>query len=233
MNNNTEALIYYEKIIEFPDNEYTTKSLLKLARTSYDEERYDKSLIYYDRLSELTDSKVLLAEARDGVMKSAWKTNNAKQAKDAAQQLIISDKASDNQIIYAHYILGSIALEENKLVAALNEFGIVSKLSREELGAESQYNVSLIEYKNNNLNSAEEEVYKIPENYPGYNYWIAKGFILLADIYVGRENYFQAEQTLISVIDNYNGEDLKEVAQGKLDRLKVMELESEEVNDNQ
>ena len=55
----------------------------------------------------------------------------------------------------------------------------------------------------------------------------------MADIYVGRENYFQAEQTLISVIDNYNGEDLKEVAQGKLDRLKVMELESEEVNDNQ
>jgi TolA-binding protein len=233
MNNNTDALVYHEKIIEFPENQFTSKSLLKLARTSYDEERYDKSLIYYDRLSELTDSKVLLAEARDGVMKSAWKTNNAKQAKYAAQQLIISDKASDNQIIYAHYILGSIALEENKLVAALNEFDIVSKLSREELGAESQYNVSLIEYKNNNLNSAEEEVYKIPENYPGYNYWIAKGFILLADIYVGRENYFQAEQTLISVIDNYSGEDLKEVAQGKLDRLKVMELESEEVNDNQ
>ncbi len=233
MNNNTEALIYYEKIIEFPDNEYTTKSLLKLARTSYDQGIFDKSLMYYEQLSELTDSKVLLAEAHDGIMKSAWKTNNKKKAKDAAQQLILSDKASDNQIIYAHYILGSIALEENRLVEALNEFSTVTKFSREEIGAESQYNISLIEYKNNNLNSAEEMVYKIPENYPEYNYWTAKGFILLADIYVGRENYFQAEQTLNSVIDNYSGKDLKELAKDKLDRLNTMQLESEEVNDNQ
>jgi TolA-binding protein len=49
---------------------------------------------------------------------------------------------------------------------------------------------------------------------------VAKGFILLADIYMERGNTFQAEQTLQSIIDNYDGEDLKQEARQKLDKIK-------------
>jgi len=44
----------------------------------------------------------------------------------------------------------------------------------------------------------------------------AKGFILLSDIYVSRKNYFQARETLKSILENYSGEDLKKVARTKL-----------------
>jgi TolA-binding protein len=50
-------------------------------------------------------------------------------------------------------------------------------------------------------------------------YWVAKGFILLADTYVARGNVFQARETLKSVIDNYPGKDLKELAKQKLQQL--------------
>jgi hypothetical protein len=64
-------------------------------------------------------------------------------------------------------------------------------------------------------------IYELSDNYGSYPYWVARGFILLADIYAQRGNTFQAEQTLQSIIDNYEGDDLKQVATEKLEQLKT------------
>ena len=38
---------------------------------------------------------------------------------------------------------------------------------------------------------------------PTYNYWVAKGLLLQAEIQVIKEDLFQAEQILQSIIDHY------------------------------
>jgi thioredoxin-like negative regulator of GroEL len=48
---------------------------------------------------------------------------------------------------------------------------------------------------------------------------VAKSFILLADVYLATGNEFQARQTLQSIIDNYEGEDLRQLARQKLEIL--------------
>ena len=48
------------------------------------------------------------------------------------------------------------------------------------------------------------------------DYWLAYSFILWADIYYARGNNLQAKQTLQSIIDNYDGEQLLAVARQKL-----------------
>ena len=48
------------------------------------------------------------------------------------------------------------------------------------------------------------------------DYWLAYSFILWADIYYARGNNLQAKQTLQSIIDNYDGEELLAVARQKL-----------------
>ena len=63
---------------------------------------------------------------------------------------------------------------------------------------------------------AENKVFDIADNFSKYDYWVAKSFIALADVYVAKENYFQAKETLRSVIDNYKGNDLKQEARAKL-----------------
>ena len=47
------------------------------------------------------------------------------------------------------------------------------------------------------------------------DYWLAYAFILWADIYYARGNNLQAKQTLQSIIDNYDGDDLVSVATQK------------------
>lgn len=55
------------------------------------------------------------------------------------------------------------------------------------------------------------------------DYWLAYSFILWADIYYARGNNLQAKQTLQSIIDNYDGEDLVGVARQKLDAIVAAE----------
>jgi TolA-binding protein len=66
---------------------------------------------------------------------------------------------------------------------------------------------------------AEERIFANADRYPSFEFWLAKGYILLADIYAANENVFQARETLKSIIDNYSGEDLKTVAREKLEAL--------------
>lgn len=230
-----KAISYYEKIIEYPENLYTVKALLKVARFMYNKNDFELALKYYDKLAQLAENKLMLLEANDGVMKSAWETGNYAKVKEAAHNLLKTEKVSEGQIIYAHFLLGMIAMEEKQYNEAGREFTITSNLSSGAPGAEALFNRALIIYRQNRLEEAENLIYELPEKYPSFDYWIAKGFILLADIYVGRDNLFQAEQTLTSVIDNYKGENLKKVAEGKLERLRASQIAvpDDEESDNQ
>jgi TolA-binding protein len=221
-----------------PDNQYTAEALLKSARVAFAKGDYGKSQLYYERLSEMDDNNSGWLESLDGVMQSAYLNGDYPKAKKAATDLLMTEKVSNDQIINAHFLLGKMAMLDNNQTQALKEFNITTNLSAGEKGAESKYYVALLNYRANKLEDAENQVYELSEKYPNSDYWIARAFILLADIYVGRDNIFQAEQTLQSVIENYKGDDLKKEAVDKLDRLKKLNAdkntnpENEIIEDN-
>jgi tetratricopeptide (TPR) repeat protein len=214
------ALVYFKKILEFPDNEYTLKALLSEARIEFDNKDFENSYQHYSRLNEIAESKSVILEALDGMMRSAFYTGEMKKAADAARMLLKTEKVSEDQIVFAHYVLAKTAYEKGNMKEALKEFSITDKLTSGEWGAESKYRLAEIAFKDKNYDKAEKEIYSLSDNYPEYPYWVAKGFILLSDIYLLRGNAFQAKQTLKSIIDNYEGEDLKQVAREKLEKIK-------------
>ena len=67
--------------------------------------------------------------------------------------------------------------------------------------------------------AAENMIFELAENYSN-DYFIAKSFILLSDIYVLQSNIFQARATLESIINNYDGSDLIKIAKDKVNLLK-------------
>jgi TolA-binding protein len=137
---------------------------------------------------------------------------------------------TENQVVYSHYILAKAALEMKNYGEAEREFNRTAELTSGEFGAESKYQLALINFQKNNLEEAENLIYQIPEQYADFDYWIAKGFILLADIYLARDNSFQAAQTLQSVIDNYPGDDLREEARKKLSTFQTEEARTDSIN---
>jgi len=62
--------------------------------------------------------------------------------------------------------------------------------------------------KNKNYDGAIKSALDISDSFSSYDYWVAKGFIVMAQAYEGKGDKFQAKSTLESVIDNYeNTED--------------------------
>ncbi len=223
---NQNALLQYEKILEFPENDYTVKALLAAARLEFDKKNYEQANKWYKRLTLSAENKSTLLEAEDGVMRTAFLSQNYEEASQFAQKLLRTEKVSDDQIVYAHYILAESALHTGKKRQALREFNITDKLSSGQYGAEAKYRVAQLNFEQGKDNNAENIVYQLSSQYPDFEYWVAKGFILLSDIYASRKNYFQARETLKSIIANYSGNDLKQLA-----RKKLMELPTTKPDD--
>ena len=57
------------------------------------------------------------------------------------------------------------------------------------------------------LKKAEDMVYAFSDSKTPQNYWLAKSFILLGDIYLSRDDAFQARATYQSVVDGYSPSD--------------------------
>jgi TolA-binding protein len=211
---------YYESIITFPDNPYTANALLKVARIAYNNEKYSESKKHYQRLADIAEDQGMLVEALDGTMRSSYYLGDFQNTISYAQLLKESGMADDDQLLYASYLIAKSYQQTGNARNAIEAFEVVENLSANEYGAEAKYELAWDAFEKNKLDESESMIYELKEHYSSYPYWVAKGFILLADIYAERGNTFQAEQTLQSIIDNYSGDDLKQVAREKINQLK-------------
>ena len=50
---------------------------------------------------------------------------------------------------------------------------------------------------------SDEEIQTLVKMKPSYNYWVAKGLMLQAKVLVVKEDLFQAEENLNSIIEHY------------------------------
>jgi len=152
-------------------------------------------------------------------MKSSYFLKRYDEAVQEARLLKSDERTGKQQLLQASFILGKSLFEQRNFAEASTELDIVVKQSKNELGAEALYMKALISYENAAYDEAEKLAFDLADKFGAYDYWVAKGFILLADVYVKKNNVFQAKQTLQSIIDNYKGEDLRNVAAQKLAAL--------------
>ena len=80
-----------------------------------------------------------------------------------------------------------------------------------EYAGEANYREAELYFNNKDFVSAENAIEEATSN-PRSDYWSAKTFILWAEIFYINGNTLQAKQTLQSIIDNYDGDDLVQEA---------------------
>ena len=76
--------------------------------------------------------------------------------------------------------------------------------------------------------AAEDEIFDFIDKNTPHQYWMAKSFILLSDIYLIKEDEFQAIQTLESIIDYY-----EETDDGILDQARRKKASVQKMQDAQ
>ena len=211
-----QVMEHLNYILAQPDNDYTDNALLKVARIEYENGNYQQAGQHYERLSRITEEPLKRLEALEGSMKSNFFMGNYDKALEMGESLRQSRDLTDEQVNQINHIMGKCYFEKGNYAAAIEKLDKSARNDQSVYGAESAYYSAVASIKLKQYDEAENKVFGISDNFSAYDYWVAKSFIALADVYVAKENYFQAKETLRSVIDNYKGNDLKQEARAKL-----------------
>jgi len=218
-----DALKGYEFIINNSQgSSFEEKSLLTAAGIEYTNNHFDNALKYYERLKLIANEKNNITIASLGKMRILFNQKNWSPAINAALDFKKIEKLTISQIEESSVIIIRSALAIDSLNIAQNECNTLLK-SKAEAGAEAKYTIAYIEFRKGNFDIAEKKAFDLLSAGSPYQFWLAKSYILLGDIYVEKGDLFQAKYTYKSVMDNYEGDDLKKIAEDKYNA--ILEIE--------
>jgi TolA-binding protein len=200
---NDKALAEYELVIAQPDNYFAPTALLKAAGLQYDSGNFKQSLVYFEQFASTADAGNRLQDVHTGIMRCQFKLENYQACVESANQVLSSPKVSDILKRETNYML---AISYYKLGNLDKAYPILSKLSvdtNSAEGAESKFLVAQILFEKQKLKESEKEIMDFIDKNSPHQFWLAKSFILLSDIYLKNGDEFQAKHTLTSIIENY------------------------------
>ncbi|MBP3254659.1 MAG: tetratricopeptide repeat protein [Bacteroidales bacterium] len=223
------AVSYYAKIATKPVTQYTEKAILTAA--SYYERHDAQQAIYlYMRLDSITPSQANKIKAEAALAELYYENESYNSAIRYAQTLLNTEGLAANTHDKAEYISAKSYLALGQTDSAKVYLQKTKSSDNGEIAAESMYTLALIEYNDSNTEESEKIIKQFAKN-PTDEYYLAKSFILWADIFAQRGNDFQAKQTLKSIIDNYDNEQVVKEAQDKYDALENKQLLEKQANE--
>lgn len=223
----TKSLEHYSFVINKPNNEHYEEALQYGSQISYTNGDFSTANENYHQLELVAASTENISLSIKQQMWCNWKLNDY-----------------PNAIVYADKVLGLSGLDDFTKIEALRIKGLSLRETRDYdnaiavlrtcnastksiKGAEAKYYVAEILFEQNNNEECELEIMELVNQKPSYDYWIAKGILLLGENFIVLEDYYNARSSLQSVIDNYEGKDDVEIIQQARDRMEYIDaLES-------
>ena len=213
------AVTGYAAVINKGNSKYAELSALNAARISYFElQDYPTAKTYFTKLREIAVTQENQLEALRGLVRSYYQTKDYSQATIAAKELLTKKGLSTDDKSVANLVLGKSLQVGNQCDQAITAFRSVAAINKSAWGAEARYEIANCYYSLNNLAAAEKAAMDVIKVTGSYDYWVAKAYILLGDIYMQQKDYFNAKATYQSVANNATIPEIKNEAQQKLDK---------------
>lgn len=203
----TEATVHLNKVIEYPNNKFSGEAMSMCAVMAYDAKDYGRALELYKRMIDRAVSQEERLSAETGALRSAYLLNDGKEVIAVASALLAESKLAPELSNEAHYYRAKAFLEAGETKEALQDLTVLAKDTRNVYGAEAKYLVAQLYFNAGETAKAEKEVLEYIEVSTPHTYWLARGFILLSDVYVRLDRKLEAKQYLLSLQQNYQAED--------------------------
>ena len=224
-----EAASYYYKVAMRDNGQYTEKATLNAAK-AYEGKDNSKAIELYTRLNKIASTSANKQKAQVGLMNTYYNIDDYANTIANAEQLLKTDNLDANTKDRAYYITANSYMEQGNMEMGEKYFALLAN-SSSRYSSEAQYNLALLKYSQNALADSEKIIRQMSKN-GADDYYLAKAFILWADIFKQKGNDFQAKQTLQSIIDNYEGDQtIINEAQEKLDILNNKQIKEKASNE--
>ena len=219
-----EALADYEAIIKNFKTEYNVTALHKAASILYNNKQYSKAYTYFNKLIESTTDEDEVLYGNNGAMHSAYFQKEYQKSLLHANNIISSNQTDAELLNESLLIAGNSAMEVNDMAQAKTNYNKLANKGSNDLCAEAAYHLAEIALVyDKNLSDCESKIKSILSSNYSSDYWFARTFILYGDLYKEKGNYFQARHTYQSIVDNYDGDDLVQMALEKIAEVDKLE----------
>lgn len=231
-NSNEQALQLYKKLVSHPENPNLETTLARAASLSYDAGAWAEAAAYFEQLSGIGNQEHKQAAAL-GLLRCSYLQNEYQKTIAAATDIIETYGTQADMATEARYNRMKAHLALGNVEQSLSDTKALASDTRSAFGAEAKYLLAKYYLDKNNLDKAEAEVFDYIDKGTDHQHWLAKAFVVLADVYMANGNYFEAKQYLLSLQDNYDTTSDAEVAGDITIRLKKIEsYENETVSNN-
>ncbi len=228
------SLTIYQELLERPDNIFTEQALIKASELLFNTEKYDESLRKFLKLEKIAGTRWTQLRARLGIMRCNYALSKPAETVKSAITLLETDNITELMIREANYKLAKSYYLLEEETQALKYFKLLAHDVSSIEGAESKYFIAQIYFNQEKLDDCENEIMDFISKSTPHQYWLARSFILLSDVYKAKEDLFQAKHTLNSIINNYTSENdgIIETANSKIAQIEELEKQTVITNDN-
>ena len=208
-------------LAEQPQNQYTVPVVEKLAQVTFDNQMYDEAASAFRRKYELADGAAARTEAASGYAESVLLRKDDDALMAMANDLDTLADVDAVMLRRVRFAKAKVHSTRNESAEARKIYELLAADVTNIEGAESAYRVIEALFAEAKLDECEQKIYALADSKTPHSYWLGKAFILLGDIYVQRNDTFQAKATYRSVVDGYTPADdgIVAEAQAKLEKL--------------
>jgi hypothetical protein len=155
-------------------------------------------------MAEIAPDEATKSKATSGQLRSAYKTQRYEEVIPLAQKELQKADLEKSELAEYNFYLAKASLENKNLAQAQDGFLKTIANTDDERAAESRYQVAHILHLQKKNTEAEDACLNYAGEIPNeYQDWAIRTLMLLADIYVGRNELLNAKVTLGSITENF------------------------------
>jgi len=221
------AVANYEYVISKSRNEFTEQALARLAQIHIKSNGIEKLIPILLRLETEADFPQNITFAQANLMKTYYEQKEYGNAVLYADKVLSNPKTDDKVKSDAQIIIARAAFNSGDLIKARQAYSKLLTIAKGELAAEALYYDTYFKNADGKFEESNTVVQKLTKDYSGYQYFGAKGLVVMAKNFYGLKDSFQATYILDSVIKNFTSfPDVVEDAQKELERIKTEEAKT-------
>ncbi len=201
------ALENFEKVLEFPANQYREEAMVVAADIYYDNTELEKASTLYKEIAAQSGNEERQKVALTRVLHIATELGENTDIIEYATKIEELPGFSPEVKREAAFGRAKAHLAQGNRDKAFEEFDVLAEDTRTKEGAEAKFLVAQMLFEEESYDFCEDEINDFIEKSTPHTYWMARSFILLADLYTTQGKTMEAKQYLLSLQNNYDGDD--------------------------
>ncbi|AUD02973.1 tetratricopeptide repeat protein [Spirosoma pollinicola] len=213
------ALRYYNLIVADNKSDYLVRAATRAADLEIKQKNYARAIRNYQIIQSRAGSKAEQVTAQLGLMDTYFAIPKLDSATTIARDVASGGNVVAGAQNRAQLMLGKIALAKNDYKTAQSDFEKTIALAKDINGAEAQYHLGEILYRQKKYKESVTTLLKFNEQFSDFEYWKGKAFILISDNNAALDEPAQAKAVLNSIIENSSDQTIVAEAKQKLATL--------------